>query len=193
MKYKIVPALIICAAAISGPAFADARDDVLAGVARCGSFSDHRVWLDCFYGAAQPLRAELGLPPAPASQTGLVPLGSGIMAVPSGAQQLQAAYVPQKPAEPPLRQDSGWAHFLLGSDTLENHAHVADYGFDSKGLFTITLADDEVWQQTSADTNRAHWDKPFARYRVSIKQAAVGSYDLLMDGENVYYKVRRIR
>ena len=193
MKYKLALALIMGAAAISGPAFADARDDVLAGVARCGSYSDHRIWLDCFYGAAQPLRAELGLAAAPPSQTGLVNLGSGntMMAAPLGAAPM--AYAPAKPSAPPLKQDSGWAHFLLGTDTLENHSHITDYHFDKNGLFTITLAGGNVWQQNSGDTNRAHWDKPYANYRVTIKQGTVGSYDLLMDGENLYYKVRRIQ
>jgi len=56
------------AAAHAGP-----RDDVRAGSARCDSISDDHTWLNCYYGAAQPVRAELGLPPAPDSQQSLVP------------------------------------------------------------------------------------------------------------------------
>src|SRR5260221_4702083 len=52
---------------------ADTRDDVVAGVQRCGVIHDNRVWLDCVYGAQQPMRAELGLPPAPEFQQRLVP------------------------------------------------------------------------------------------------------------------------
>jgi hypothetical protein len=56
------------AAADAGP-----RDDVKAGAARCDSISDDHTWLNCYYGAAQPVRAELGLSPAPDSQVSLVP------------------------------------------------------------------------------------------------------------------------
>ena len=55
------------------PALAAARDDVLYGISRCGGIADDRTWLDCVYGAAQPMRAQLGLQPAPASQQKLVP------------------------------------------------------------------------------------------------------------------------
>jgi hypothetical protein len=42
-------------------ASARARDDVLAGAFRCGVIADSRAWLNCYYGAAQPVRAALGL------------------------------------------------------------------------------------------------------------------------------------
>jgi hypothetical protein len=48
------------------------RDDVMSRAFRCAPIGDTRQWLDCYYGAAQPLRASLGLPPAPQSQTQLV-------------------------------------------------------------------------------------------------------------------------
>ncbi|HUO02134.1 MAG TPA: hypothetical protein VMU31_05100 [Rhizomicrobium sp.] len=52
---------------------ASARDAVRAASQRCDSITDERTWLDCYYGAAQPVRAEIGLPPAPLSQQKLVP------------------------------------------------------------------------------------------------------------------------
>src|SRR5436853_3996123 len=55
--------------AVAGPA----RDEVMSGAARCAGIADDRTWLDCFYGSAQPMRATLGLPPAPPAQTKLVP------------------------------------------------------------------------------------------------------------------------
>ena len=37
------------------PAVADpTRDQVMDGAARCEGIPDNRVWLDCFYGSAQP-------------------------------------------------------------------------------------------------------------------------------------------
>ena len=70
-------AIITCALA-TAPALGDTRDDVLAGVARCGVIHDDRVWLDCVYGAQQPMRARLGLSPCPriAATAGARPLMS---------------------------------------------------------------------------------------------------------------------
>src|SRR3954465_15593896 len=55
----------------SRPLFAGARDDVIAGMFRCAAIGDTRVWLDCYYGAAQPLRVQLGIVPAPQNQVRL--------------------------------------------------------------------------------------------------------------------------
>ena len=57
----------------AAPAAADpTRDDVMTALQRCAGFTDNRTWLNCYYGAAQPMRAQLGLSPAPDSQVSLV-------------------------------------------------------------------------------------------------------------------------
>jgi hypothetical protein len=53
------------------PAQARPRDEVMSGAFRCAVIADMRTWLDCYYGAAQPARAVLGMAPAPAAQTRL--------------------------------------------------------------------------------------------------------------------------
>ena len=74
MKSCLLFLIVLCAIPpIATAANANARDDVLAGISRCGGISDDRSWLDCVYGAAQPMRAQLGLLPALASQQKLVP------------------------------------------------------------------------------------------------------------------------
>ena len=50
------------------PAQAHGRDDAMAGAYRCGVIADDRQWLDCYYGAAQTVRADIGLPAAPQAQ-----------------------------------------------------------------------------------------------------------------------------
>src|SRR5258706_9632722 len=55
---------IFAVAAMATPAQARPRDDALAGAFRCASVADSRQWLDCYYGAAQPVRAAFGLSPA---------------------------------------------------------------------------------------------------------------------------------
>src|SRR3984957_19494297 len=92
MKRYFVLGLGLTAAltALAAPALAAARDDVLYGISRCGGIGDDRVWLDCVYGAAQPMRAQLGLPPALAAQQKLVPPAMPGMAPPP-AQSFGAA------------------------------------------------------------------------------------------------------
>ena len=71
------PVLVLLAAL---PAEARPRDDALAGAFRCAVIGDARAWLDCYYGAAQPVRAGLGLAPATAAQVKLAlapPAGGG--------------------------------------------------------------------------------------------------------------------
>src|ERR1700742_2639884 len=58
------------------PLLAAPRDEVKAGVTRCDGISDDHAWLDCFYGAAQPMRSRLGLSPAPDFQQRMVPPAS---------------------------------------------------------------------------------------------------------------------
>jgi len=58
---------------VSQSALADTRDEVWAAMQRCQVIQDDRAWLDCTYGAKQPMRAKLGLPPAPEYQQRLVP------------------------------------------------------------------------------------------------------------------------
>src|SRR6185503_11911330 len=63
----ILPVLLLA----SLPAAARPRDDALAGAFRCAGIADSRQWLDCYYGAAQPVRAALKLAPALAAQVQL--------------------------------------------------------------------------------------------------------------------------
>jgi len=64
--------LVACLLGLCAPAAARSRDDVMINVYRCAGHASTRVWLDCYYGAAQPQRAALGLPPAPPAQVALV-------------------------------------------------------------------------------------------------------------------------
>ena len=74
MKRNSVILAISMICAVSSPAWAEpTRDAVMDAAQRCEGIPDNRVWLDCFYGSAQPMRAMLGLTPAPESQTRLVP------------------------------------------------------------------------------------------------------------------------
>src|SRR3954470_11862190 len=72
MRKAILAIAMMGGALAPGMAWADAREDVVGGIARCAHLTDDHQWLDCYYGAAQPMRAWLGLSPAPQSQLKLL-------------------------------------------------------------------------------------------------------------------------
>ena len=65
--WLLLPAML----SVAAPAQARPRDDALSGSIRCGVVADSRQWLDCYYGAAQPVRAALGLGSALPAQIAL--------------------------------------------------------------------------------------------------------------------------
>src|ERR1700744_6185936 len=68
---KFVSLAALMLAAMISSAAARPRDDVMGGAYRCAGIANSRQWLDCYYGVAQPVRAELGLPLAPPQQVAL--------------------------------------------------------------------------------------------------------------------------
>ncbi len=64
---------------------AEPYQEVMSNAFRCSAISDLRSWLDCYYGAAQPVRNSLGLPAVSQTQQRLVsdpPQGGGPIAEP---------------------------------------------------------------------------------------------------------------
>jgi hypothetical protein len=168
-------------AALVGPAQAGTREDVLSGIARCGAIADDHTWLNCLYGAAQPMRSQLGLPPAPPGQTSLVPAASA--ASPRFSAPMSAAIAP--------KENGGFFSRLLGGEKVLTDVKLSDYYFNPQGFFVVTLANGQIWEQQ--DGPLAHWRGPAAQYAVSVSKGAVGSFNLIVARENVLYKVHRIR
>jgi len=191
MKQGLVLALSLAAMAMGGNAMAGTREDVLAGTARCGAISDDRVWLDCYYGAAQPMRSRFGLPPAPESQVRLVPGASAGPAAPGFAPPPQTATAASP--MPQQKNGGGVMEALFGGKVLISNMRLAAYSYDKSGTLTVTLADGEVWQQMKGDDAVARWDRPASRYIVTIKEGSLGSANLHVQGDNAEYKVRRVR
>ena len=140
----------------------DVRSRVLAGAGACYGEPDDRDWLDCYYRAAQPVREQLGL----------------------------AAPAPRPAATP-----SGTFGITLPSDTAPTNqivSRMAAYSFDTRKLFTVTLANGQTWQQIEGDTDAAHWKKPPAAYLVTIRRGFSGSFILTVRNEPHSFRVRRI-
>jgi hypothetical protein len=170
---------------IAAPAMAatdPTRDDVMLNLQRCASITDNRNWLNCFYGAAQPMRAQLGLPPAPEAQVSLV------------------KNTPMTP--PPMKDESsgsGWLGIgnIFGSsgnadDNMAGGMRLSAFSFGKDGLFTVTLADGEVWKQSPYDDLRASWSGPAAGYTVVVSADMMGSHTMRVKGDK-NYRVMRVK
>ncbi|MEO8300770.1 MAG: hypothetical protein ABI608_03185 [Rhizomicrobium sp.] len=183
MQRRLVLLAGLCLAAAS-PALAEpTRDAVMDAAQRCEGIPDNRVWLDCFYGSAQPMRGVLGLAPAPESQTRLVP-APGISY--GGASVARRA--------PPVREKSGGflSDVLGNTKPLANNMPMTAYGFGRDGKFTVTMADGHVWQQAESDIKIAKWNKPAATYKVDISNgSSTDLYNMRVRGE--VFKVTRIK
>lgn len=162
------------------PSAAGPRDDTFAEISRCAVIQDDRMLLDCIYGAAQPLRSELGLAPAPSFQTKLVPL----------QEQALEAFPPASDIRP-LTKES-FLQRLMGEDPIsETKVRVASYTFDRRGLFTITLSNGEIWGQLTGDKSRQHWHWSAQDHYVSV-QGDTSSATMEISDETGIFKVQRL-
>jgi hypothetical protein len=195
MHRALFAALIAGAALQPLPVLADAREDVVNSMTRCAGLADDRQWLECYYGAAQPMRAWLGLPPAPQSQLRLL---QGQQALP--AQQAGPAMLPStvtraavRTGPPPKPKASGILDVFGGDDVVQN-APIQSYDIKG-GRFTITLPDGQVWRQTEEDAAKwpVYWSDPASSMRVTISQGAMHSFNLVVGDETQHHKVTRIR
>jgi hypothetical protein len=165
--------LLFC---LTTPAVADPRTDVLSTAGRCNAIADYRVWLDCYYGAAQSMRALLGLAPAPAAQVGLVP--------PAGAGQPPAPVASAARPAPALPPEA--------YEDYRPRQKMASYSFDADHLFTVILEDGSVWQQSKEDFVKARWNAPAGSYYASVTRGSFGSH-LLKTSDKHSYRVKRVR
>jgi hypothetical protein len=219
---KFVSLAALMLAVTISTAAARPRDDVMGGAYRCAGIANSRQWLDCYYGVAQPVRAELGLPPAPQQQVALAaqpPVGGvpqdlelrdGVLAEASrcytvggdrewlncyyaAAQPLRASLgLSPGPTPPPANNFGLPPKPALVREPSGTRVAMADYKFDQFGKFTVRLADGQIWRQMPSDTTLAHWEKPASSYTVDVKRGAFGSFNLSVEHVGGVYKVKRI-
>jgi hypothetical protein len=157
------------------------RDEVMDAAGRCAGIADNRTWLDCFYGAAQPMRALLALPPAPLAQTKLVP--------PPGA-----AYTSSDGGRPRAQEkSSGFFGDILGSSRpVVSNMPMTSYKFAKDGTFTVVLKNGETYRQEQSDLVFAKWNKPANTYLVTIEGASDKFVLRVRDERGAIYRVRRM-
>ena len=168
------------------------RDDVMAGAAGCNRVSGDRPWLDCYYAAAMPMRAQLGLS---------VPAQAAAQPAPKPAPPPVLAYVPPsapaKPAgPPPMPRSTGLFNGMFSNvKPIVRDMAVTSVVFDKNGAFTVTLSDGEIWAQAAEDEvhHPARWRDPGPNMLVTIAPDAMHTFSMTVAGEDRFYKVKRIR
>jgi hypothetical protein len=165
------------------------RDEVMASAAGCNRVAGDRPWLDCYYAAAAPMRAQLGL------------------AVPSQAPRPappQMAYVPPPPPRPvapagppPMPRSTGLFNGVLNeTKPIVRDMPMQSFTLDRNGAFTVALADGEVWAQAAEDEvhHPAHWREAGPATLVTIAPDAMRTFTMVVSGDGErFYKVKRIR
>jgi hypothetical protein len=185
---KIV--LLLCL--LAPAALADTRDDVLAGIGRCGAIHDDRTWLDCVYGAQQPMRARLNLPPAPDFQQRLVPPAASMPMAAPRYDVPPPAPAPRVATRAPVPRHPGFFSTLLGSAPPTAVSRMTDYHFDKNGAFIVTLENGQTWRQIDPEAGQINWNKAPGAYEVTIIPEAFGSYSLKTNDGSKLYKVERV-
>ena len=186
MNRRILLATAILAM-FSGPAFADTRDDVMAGMQRCRAFPDDRTWLECTYGAQQPMRAKLGLQPAPDYQQRLVPPATTAVTSPAPAAIAPPGVnaAPQPAAAPVPNRRASLMQVLTGSAPPVATSVIASVVYDANDAFLVTLQNGQTWRQLNAGMAPKTKFKPGTK--VTIRPAALGTYNMSAYGRT--YKV----
>jgi hypothetical protein len=159
------------------------RAEVMSGVLRCYQVPEDRQWLDCYYGAAQPVRARLGLSP---SQQALAPNIQD-----PADRRAVGRFGPDGVAEDQF--GLGATSRAKGRDADHVVARMTSYGFSTFKIFTVSLSNGQVWRQLSGDTTYAHWNKSAASYTVTISHGAFGSFKLQVNDIPAVFKVERVK
>lgn len=130
------------------PQDAELRDAVLAEASRCYTLAGDREWLNCYYAAAQPMRASLGLasttPPPPAGTFGLPPKPV-VTRETAGVRSAMADYKFDQFGKFTVRLADGQVWRQLASDTMLAHwmkpagEYVVDVRKGAFNSFNLTV------------------------------------------------------
>jgi hypothetical protein len=195
MNYRLALVAMLAVALVPQVAMAASRDDTLEAVAKCATIIDDKLRLGCYDTLAPRVRDALGAPPEalshnPTAEEQKSWFGFDIAGL-FGRNDNAPQRTPQEfgrdqvePAAPPSAPE------MQEIDSIT--AHVTDYSFrDDK--FTVFLDNGQVWQQLSGDSGVARFAADPKANSVRISRGFLKSYNLKLNDDNSYYKVKRLK
>jgi len=182
-------------AALSAPAQAGVRDDVLRAMDQCAAVADKDQRLACFDQLAPQVKAALAEtpmagPPTLEQQKSWFGFDFGNIfggAPPPSQQMTPQQFGGENLPPPPPKAGEPPPPGPIDSIT----ANVTDYAFNPFGKFVVFLEGGEVWQQIQGDPEHAIFSKK--GNTVLISRGVMGSYNMQINGSNKVIKVKRIK
>jgi len=185
------------------PARAD--DDLVTAVGKCAALSDNTARLVCYdkaAGRATTFEVTPQVQTAPPAQTaasapsvktegeswfGIADWFGSDKASPA-LQTTPKQFGSENLSAPPAAPGTPTPPEPLDQIT----ATLADFAYNPYGRFVAFLDNGQIWQQLEADTNQARFSKSL-KNQVTISRGLMGSYNLVIEGHNGLFKVKRIK
>jgi hypothetical protein len=175
-------------------ASAESRDDTLAAVAKCATILDDKLRLGCYDALTPQVRDALGTPPGalahnPTQEEQKSWFGFDIAGL-FGADK-RPETTPQQFGQENMQANAApAAPEMQEIDSIA--AGVTDYSSrDNK--FIVFLDNGQIWQQLSGDNNVARFKSDPKDNKVTISRGFLKSYNLKLNDDNSYYKVKRLK
>ncbi len=194
---------VALAAIVMAPVAAGAgpREDLIEGMAKCAAVADNAARLACYDALNPTLKAAQSTPVPPPPPAAAPPADNRAWYDPGrifgtspsqqvrpeqfGAEALTAPTPPPpKPGEPAPPSPPA----PIDSIT----AVVTDYSFNPFGKFVVFLDNGQIWQQLQGESDLAKFPK-HDKITVVISRGGLGSYDLTINDQSKFFKVRRIK
>ncbi|HUO90876.1 MAG TPA: hypothetical protein VMU08_17010 [Rhizomicrobium sp.] len=202
---NIARAIVIAAlAAAPCAAHADARQDLIDGMAKCAAIGDGTARLACYDALNPTLKAAQSTPPpaAEAPAAAAAPPGGDsrpwydpgrIFGVSPREQTTPEQFGGENLAPPPPPPGTPQTAANTPPPALDSiTATVTDYSFNPYNKFVVFLDNGQIWKQLESDTGlKARFQKD-GKNVVVISRGFVGSYNMTIN-DGPAYKVARVK
>ena len=202
---NIARAIVIAAlAAAPCAAHADARQDLVDGMAKCAAIGDGTARLACYDALNPTLKAAQSTPPpaAEAPAAAAAPPGGDsrpwydpgrIFGVSPREQTTPEQFGGENLAPPPPPPGTPQTAANTPPPALDSiTATVTDYSFNPYNKFVVFLDNGQIWKQLESDTGlKARFQKD-GKNVVVISRGFVGSYNMTIN-DGPAYKVARVK
>ena len=179
-------------------AHADPRDALLLSLGRCAALADAPQRRACYDRLAPRLQAQIATPAKVAAAPPPPPTKEekeswfGLDNLFGGGED-KPQKTPQEFGEERIEKTPEQEAKVEQEEIDNITARLTDYAKNPYGKFTVFLDNGQIWQQLSADTGEAHFDKVPSHNKVKIERAFLGSYSMTISNNTKLFKVRRVK